>query len=113
MPIDYDSEADREIFRQTLGEIGRYHMPFGKYGPKHYPPKGVPIYDLPVEYLVWFQNQGFPKGRLGELLEIVCHAKMAGADAIFDPIRARKGGRTKLRKARQREWTFDDTEEPG
>ena len=29
-------------------------MPFGKYGPLHFPPRGVPLYDLPVEYLAWF-----------------------------------------------------------
>ena len=108
MAIDYNSDADREIFRQTLEEISRYHMPFGKYGPVHYPPRGVPIYDLPVDYLAWFQQKGFPKGRLGELLEIVSHAKMGGADKIFDAMRTRAGGRTKLRKPRQREWDFDD-----
>ena len=23
-------------------------MPFGKYGPQHFPPNGVPIYDIPA-----------------------------------------------------------------
>src|SRR5688572_23533054 len=50
---------------EALEEIGRWHMPFGKYGPKNYPPNGVPLYDLPDEYVIWFQHNGFPKGRLG------------------------------------------------
>ena len=108
MAEEYDKAADREIFVKTLEEIGRYRMPFGKYGPKHYPPRGVPIYDLPLEYLVWFQQKGFPKGRLGELLEIICHAKSGGADKVFDMLRARNGGRTKLRPARRREWKIED-----
>jgi uncharacterized protein (DUF3820 family) len=54
--------------RADLEEIGRTFMPFGKYGPQHFPPNGVPIYDIPAEYLGWFANKaGFPKGRLGEL----------------------------------------------
>lgn len=108
MAEEYNREADRELFARTLEEISRCHMPFGKYGPKHYPPHGVPIYDLPLEYLVWFQQKGFPKGRLGQLLEIVCHAKSGGADKIFDMIRARAGGRTRLRPRRRTEWRIED-----
>jgi len=48
----------------VLEHIRRYNMPFGMFGPKHYPPKGVPIYDLPAEYLAWFALKGFPEGRL-------------------------------------------------
>ena len=48
--------------QKDLAEIGRTYMPFGKYGPAHYPPNGLPIYDLPAEYLMWFANKGgFPK----------------------------------------------------
>jgi uncharacterized protein (DUF3820 family) len=42
-----------------LEQISRYHMPFGMFGPKQYPPKGVPIYDLPAEYLAWFALKAF------------------------------------------------------
>ena len=58
----------RHHLAEALELIGRWHMPFGKYGPQHYPPRGVPLYDLPEEYVIWFQHNGFPKGRLGELL---------------------------------------------
>jgi len=82
-----------------MTEIGRTRMPFGKYGPKDYPPSGVPIYDLPFEYLEWFQyNGGLPGGHLGELLEIVYHIKRDGSDEVFSPFRSRSGGRTRFRK---------------
>ena len=42
---------DPEEFEETMLEISRTFMPFGKYGPQNYPPSGVPIYDLPFEYL--------------------------------------------------------------
>ena len=62
------TEIDREDFRNLLIEIGKTRIPFGKFGIKAYPPAGVPIMDLPPEYLCWFQERGFPKGRLGELM---------------------------------------------
>lgn len=81
-----------------LAEIERMHMPFGRFGPANFPPRGVPIYDLPAEYLQYFAVKGFPKGRLGELLRIVYQMKVDGADCAFDPARRRAGGRTALRK---------------
>jgi uncharacterized protein (DUF3820 family) len=93
--------------RADLEAIGAMHMPFGKYGPQNHPPKGVPIYDLPVEYLAWFAKKGFPKGRLGELLRIVHQMKADGSDAAFDVLRGDRG-RTKLKPERKREWSASD-----
>lgn len=101
------SEIDREDFRNLLVEIGRMRMPFGKYGPKEYPPRGVPIMDLPPEYLAWFKMNGFPKGRLGELLEQVFEIKAVGMDAVFDPMRTANGGRFKFRPAPKRVRKFE------
>ena len=83
-----------------LAEIERMHMPFGKFGPEKFPPRGVPIFDLPVEYLGWFKRAGFPRGRLGELLRIVHQMKVDGADSAFDGMRRRAGGKTTLRPER-------------
>ena len=93
-------------FARTLTQIARTRMPFGKFGPRHFPPNGLPIYDLPYEYLAYFERKGFPRGRLGELLEFVYKAKRDGADAMFDPLRAQRGGRSNLRKPRRRRWEF-------
>ena len=89
-----------------LAEIAKMRMPFGKYGPQNYPPDGVPLYDLPVEYLQYFALRGWPKGKLGHLMRVVYQTKAEGGDSIFDPLRQRVGGRTKLRRARKRSWEF-------
>jgi len=81
-----------------LRDIGNTQMPFGKYGPEHFPPNGVPLYDLPVEYLAWFARRGFPQGRLGELLRIVHQLKVDGCNEVFDRFRQMRGGRTELRE---------------
>lgn len=98
---------DREDFRNLLAEIGRARMPFGKFGIKEYPPSGVPIMDLPPEYLAWFKERGFPKGRLGELMAIVCEIKEVGMDAVFDPLRHAMGGRFPLRQVKRRSFDFE------
>lgn len=92
------TEIDREDFRNLLIEIGQTWMPFGQFGPNDYPPRGVPIMDLPPEYLSWFKERGFPKGRLGELLESVCDLKEVGMDMVFEPLRKVNGGRVSIRK---------------
>ncbi len=91
-----------------LAEIGRTHMPFGKFGPASFPPRGIPIYDLPAEYLMWFANKaGFPKGRLGELLQMVYQMKADGSDTAFDVFRKRAGGKTPLREPRKRSFNLE------
>ena len=94
------TEIDREDFRNLLIEIGETWIPFGRFGPNNYPPRGVPIMDLPPEYLVWFKERGFPKGRLGELLEAVCDLKEVGMDVVFEPMRKLNGGRVSIGKLR-------------
>jgi hypothetical protein len=81
-----------------LAEIERMRMPFGKFGPAHFPPAGLPICDLPAEYLAWFAQHGWPKSRLGELLRIVYQMKVDGSDIAFEPMRRRAGGRKSLRE---------------
>lgn len=93
--------------KADMEDIGRMHMPYGKYGPQHFPPRGVPIYDLPAEYLGWFAKKGFPKGRLGDLLRIVHQMKADGSDLAFNVFRKDRG-RTKLRPERPREWNIGE-----
>lgn len=52
-------------------------MPFGKY-------EGRYLSDLPISYLEWFiRKGGFPKGKLGILLETVYEIKLNGLDEIL------------------------------
>lgn len=101
------TEIDREDFRRLLAEIGNTFMPFGKFGAQAYPPAGVPIMDLPQEYLAWFQQRGFPKGRLGELMAHVCEIKETGMDCVFDPLREARGGRFRLRPEVRKGYRFE------
>jgi uncharacterized protein (DUF3820 family) len=97
-----------EKMQRDLEEIGRTFMPFGKYGPAHYPPQGVPLYDLPADYLGWFTTKsGFPEGRLGELMHMVYQMKVDGLDSVFDVLRKRRGGRTQLQPTRKRTFNFE------
>ncbi len=100
------TDIDREDFRNLLEEIGATRMPFGKFGIKAYPPAGVPIMDLPEEYLAWFKERGFPKGRLGELMAQVCEIKAVGMDQVFDPLRQAGNGRFPLHSVRKRSVDF-------
>lgn len=93
-------EIEREEFRQLLVEIDATRMPFGKYA-------GMPLPDLPPEYLAWFAERGFPHGRLGELLAQVHEIKQVGMDMVFDPLRQARGGRASFRAPRRRGYNFD------
>jgi len=101
------TDIEHDDFRNLLLEIARTHIPFGKFGMKSYPPAGVPIFDLPHEYLAWFKERGFPKGRLGELMAEVESIKSVGMDSIFDPIRQANGGRYPLIAQRRRAFGFE------
>ena len=60
-----------------LTEIVKTEMPFGKF-------KGRAVCDLPISYLEWFKRKGgFPKGKLGVLLETVYEIKLNGLDEII------------------------------
>jgi len=90
-PSDYAGDL-----RELLNELIYMRMPFGMFGPKKYPPKGVLLIDLPLEYLSWFHQRSFPKGNLGHLMEQVYELKAVGMDELFHPIRKIHGGRTVL-----------------
>lgn len=62
--------------KEALLELAHYKMPFGKY-------KGQYLVDLPLPYLVWFQQKGFPKGKLGNYLSTVLTVKNEGLEHII------------------------------
>ena len=55
-------------------------MPYGKYA-------GKKIADLPGHYLAWFAREGFPKGELGELLELMFTLDHNQLRGLLDPLR--------------------------
>lgn len=65
-----------------LLELVSMKMPFGKY-------KETIICDLPVSYLEWFAREGFPKGKLGVLLETMLVIKSNGLMELINPLRTK------------------------
>lgn len=55
-------------------------MPFGKY-------KGRLIADLPGHYLNWFAREGFPPGKLGQLLALMHELDHNGLSGLLVPLR--------------------------
>ena len=62
--------------KEFLIKLAHTKMPFGKY-------KGRYLIDLPEYYVVWYHNKGFPKGKLGEMLENVYTLKVNGLEGII------------------------------
>ena len=55
-------------------------MPFGKY-------KGTVLRNLPVSYLEWFSQKGFPDGKLGILLQTLYEIKLNGLEYLLDGLK--------------------------
>ncbi len=55
-------------------------MPYGKY-------KGRVLADLPGNYLNWFAREGFPKGELGRLLQLMQEIDHNGLSQLLTPLR--------------------------
>jgi uncharacterized protein (DUF3820 family) len=66
--------------KQILIDLATAKMPFGKY-------KNQYLIDLPEFYIVWFKNQGFPKGKLGNQLALVYELKLNGLEDLVREIR--------------------------
>ncbi|WP_032096079.1 DUF3820 family protein [Alteromonas sp. A081] len=66
-----DSESIKEAINQT--------MPFGKYA-------GRRLFHLPETYLVWFNKQGFPSGKLGQQLALMYEIKLNGLESVVEPL---------------------------
>lgn len=65
---------------QALVDLVAMRMPFGRYS-------GRRLIDLPEHYVVWMARQGFPAGKLGEMLQSVYEIKVNGLEYLFEPLR--------------------------
>lgn len=64
---------------QDLEKLVTMKMPFGKYA-------GRTLAALPGNYLAWLAREGFPKGELGELLELMHTLDHNGLRKLLEPI---------------------------
>jgi uncharacterized protein len=75
-------EKEPGFDHKALLELADMRMPFGRYA-------GRRLIDLPEPYVVWFSQQGFPPGKLGEMLQTVYEIKVNGLEYLFEPLRNR------------------------
>jgi len=70
----------KDVFsdKDYLIKVAKMRMPFGKY-------QGRFLVDLPEPYVVWFKQQGFPKGQLGEMLALIYEIKLNGLESLVRP----------------------------
>jgi uncharacterized protein (DUF3820 family) len=69
---------------QALEKLVFMKMPFGKHA-------GLALADLPGNYLAWFAREGFPKGELGQLLELMHTLDHNGMRGLLAPIQRAHG----------------------
>ncbi len=65
--------------KEYLLELAAAKMPFGKYKNRY-------LIDLPEYYVIWYRNKGFPKGKLGSMLETVYTLKVNGLEYVIRKI---------------------------
>ncbi|MEM9076653.1 MAG: DUF3820 family protein [Bacteroidota bacterium] len=65
--------------REELLKLAHYKMPFGKYKDRY-------LVDLPLAYLVWFKQKGFPEGKLGQYLETMLTVKDNNLESMLRKI---------------------------
>lgn len=65
---------------EDLLQLVSVKMPYGKY-------QGRLIADLPGHYLNWFAREGFPRGELGRLLQLMQEIDHNGLSALLAPLR--------------------------
>jgi uncharacterized protein len=66
---------------EDLQKLVERTMPYGKY-------QGRLIADLPGNYLTWFAREGFPKGEIGRLLQLMHEIDHNGLSDLLKPLRA-------------------------
>ncbi len=62
-----------------LVSLAKAKMPFGKYKDRY-------LIHLPENYLVWFKQNGFPAGKLGQQLELTYEIKLNGLEHLIYPL---------------------------
>jgi uncharacterized protein len=75
-----ENNVNNQANSELLLELVKMEMPFGKY-------KGTILCNIPVSYLEWFKKKGFPKSKLGVLLETMYEIKINGLEDLLTPLK--------------------------
>ena len=65
--------------KRVLIELANSRMQYGKY-------KGKLLIEIPEPYYVWYNQKGFPKGKLGEQLAMMYEIKANGLEELIWPL---------------------------
>ena len=65
---------------EDLEQLLTTPIPFGKH-------QGTMIASLPANYLHWFAREGFPKGHIGQLLQLMFEIDHNGLSDLLEPLR--------------------------
>jgi uncharacterized protein (DUF3820 family) len=79
-PAENSADQDAPFDHARLLELAAMRMPFGRY-------QGHRLVDLPERYVVWFAQEGFPPGKLGDMLRTVYEIKVNGLEYLFDRLK--------------------------
>ena len=63
-----------------LLDLVTMRMPYGKY-------KGVLLCNIPEYYLVWYNQKGWPDGKIGQLLSTIYEIKLNGLEYLLEPLK--------------------------
>jgi len=65
---------------QILKDLVSVYMPYGKF-------KGTLMCNIPEYYLVWYENNGFPEGKIGVLLSTMYEIRLNGLEYLLKPLK--------------------------
>ena len=65
--------------KKVLIELANARMHYGKY-------KSKLLIEIPEPYYVWYNQKGFPKGKLGEQLAMMYEIKANGLEQLIWPL---------------------------
>ncbi len=66
--------------KDALIELAHYKMPFGKYKDRY-------LVDIPEYYYTWFNQKGFPEGKLGRMMTQMYDIKINGLEELIYKIK--------------------------
>lgn len=65
--------------KRVLIELANARMQYGKY-------KGKLLIEIPEPYYVWYNQKGFPQGKLGNQLAMMYEIKANGLEELIWPL---------------------------
>ena len=72
-------DLGNSLNKTHLIKLANYKMPFGKYKDQY-------LINIPEAYYTWFQQKGFPQGKLGLFMQEMNEIKINGLEELIRPL---------------------------